>query len=94
MKLLDRILAFFLRASEPPKRQYPLSRPKFVEGTEWTCPNCGTTLGIAKRDIYSGSAAFGRQWGVPSLPKLHCGVPTMRRHGGRDEIHTPTGWVG
>lgn len=74
--------------------------PKFVEGTEWTCPACGELLLTAKRDIYYGSRMSSDDWeGAEAyglIPHQHCGWRTMRVEPvtGRTQIHTPTGWVG
>lgn len=107
MNLLDRLIAFFLRAAAGrpagrvpgPIYKYehantPTRSPKFPKGTEWLCPRCEKVLGVAARDVYSGEVLTRAQWSSPPHdPRRHCGAATVRNNG-RDQIYTPTGWVG
>ncbi|MDP3939631.1 MAG: hypothetical protein Q8R92_16060 [Deltaproteobacteria bacterium] len=92
MKLLEWLLKFF----QPPRAA---PRPvKFLEGTEWICPHCGTTLAIARRDIYHYDVARSSDWDVKDFGfwfRKHCDAPAFK-YGvdGRLLLLTPTGWVG
>lgn len=93
MKLLEWFLQFFQPTLKLPRRV------KFLEGTQWTCPNCNALLATARVDIYSYEVASLSDWDlvVPAWgpPLKHCGENTWVQHSnGRHQIHTPTGWVG
>ena len=92
MKLLAWFAQFFKPVQRLPRRV------KFVEGTEWICPDCKAVLATANHDIYSGDVARMSSWEltVPAwgIPATHCGVSTIRTNGHHHEIYTPTGWVG
>lgn len=94
-----RILEWFLQFFSAPRAALPATpkRVKFFEGTEWTCPTCGTTLGIALKDIHSYEIARSSDWDIrdPGFwDKKHCELAYKFSVDGRVLFHTPTGWVG
>lgn len=97
-----RLLEWFLQFFAAPRAALPATPKsvKFFEGTEWTCPTCGTTLGIALKDIYRHTPALSSEWDIKDpgfWTKTHCGVPAGKYADDgtyRVLFHTPTGWVG
>lgn len=95
-----RFLRWFLQFFAAPRAALPATpkRVKFLEGTEWTCPTCGTTLGIARRDIYHDDVKHSSEWDIKDFgfwSHTHCGKLAYKfddMH--RVLFHTPTGWVG
>lgn len=97
MKLLEWFLQFF----SAPRAALPATpkRVKFLEGTEWICPKCEATLGVARKDIYHGDLRRSSEWDIKDLgfwTQSHCGEYAVRfsDDGHRILFLTPTGWVG
>lgn len=71
---------------------------KFVEGLEATCPDCGVTIAVARRDVLSGEAATSTAWEVERPAAFyrfrHCHSRWLDFKDGKHVVHTPTGWVG
>ena len=93
MKFIKWFLQFFRSTSAPAPRGV-----KFVEGTEWLCPRCHTTLAIARHDIYNRVLMSSLDWEVKDSGFWtfeHCDAHIMRYGAdGHIVIMTPTGWVG
>lgn len=96
MKLLEWFLQFF----KGPRAALPAGQPrvKFVEGTEWICPDCGTTIAIANRDIYLYDIHRSSDWDIKDQgfwKREHCGRIAFKYGvGSHVQFLTPTGWVG
>lgn len=96
MKFLKWFLSFF----DAPRAALPKipRRVKFLEGTEWICPTCEKTLGVARCDIYHDGMKRSSEWDIldPGFWKqMHCGRFAARFDElGRIQFFTPTGWVG
>lgn len=93
MRLIKWFLKFFQPTVKMPRRV------KFLEGTEWLCPECEVTIAVARRDIHAGDVAKSSDWDIKNAgfwTRTHCGEHLFHYDaGGRGIlIHTPTGWVG
>jgi len=90
------VIEWFLKLFQPTVKQP--RRVKFVEGTEWLCPDCGTTIAIANRDIHHWDVARSSDWDVKDSgfwSRMHCGRHVFKYgDGGKVLLLSPTGWVG
>lgn len=75
-----------------------LPRVKFPAGTRWTCPDCGSFIGTAKRDICYGDRMASSEWQITDAESFfsfrHCVTARRMSPDGHIQFHTPAGWIG